>query len=513
LKHVIFIVGLMLAVGLNAQLERTGTPVSWNQQLTVPIADESLGEANVESLLAEDATQVEDRSVPYRFAYAQPVAWTMENSGSWFNLQNGDRLWMLGISYEGAQSMAVTFGNLRFPQGGKLYVYSEDRTDYLGPLTDEDNRDTELGLPHVKGQKIFLEYYEPRAYRGEGSLLVNFVSGSYRNWQSEVLPIHACAQWLSNAEGSFQNMRTGASVMRVLVDHGQRYATAVLINNTLNNADPLVIVPTQLLSSGPESMVFQFGLNDLQCLSELSNCELKSICGADVVSVDETTGLALLRMHKTPPSEWDAYYAGWSLNNSEESVRHCIQHPKGLAKSYSRYEGGFMPLIQGSESYIGLGGIGIGQTDGGSVGSPLLDHDHNVVGIFTGGNSRCSMAGGIDRFVLMEDAWMTFRQYLDPLQSSADRIPGMESPQAEVQLENESDLFLYPNPASHVVQIAGNSDLNVLAMEVYDAMGRLHMNLPNTSMLDVSSLNEGVYAVKIITPKGIVSKSLHVTKK
>ena len=513
MRQVAFILGLMLAVGLNAQLDRTGTPVSWNQQLTVPIANEWLGEANVESLLAEDATQVEDRSVPYRFAYAQTVNWTMENSGSWYNLQNGDRLWILGISYEGAQSIAVTFGNFQLPKGGKLYVYSDDRVDYLGPLTDEDNRDTELGVPHVKGQKIFLEYYEPRAYRGEGSLHVKYVSGSYRNWESEAAPIQACAQWLSNAEGGLQNARTGASVMRVLLDHGQRYATAVLLNNSLSNADPLVIVPTQLLVGGTASMVFQFGLNDMQCMNPFSDCRLQSICGADIVSIDATAGLALLRLHKTPPSEWDAYYAGWSLNNASESVRHCIQHPKGLAKSYSRYEGSFMPFIQGEESSVGLGGLGLGQTYGGSVGGPLLDEDYNVVGIFTGGNSRCTMTGGLDRFVLLEDVWMTFRQFLDPLQSSADRIPGMESPQVEFQAENRTDLLLYPNPASHLVTLACEPDLNILALEVYDSVGRMQMRVLNSTSADVSSLNEGVYTVKIITQKGILSRSLFVTKK
>ena len=513
MKQIAFILGLILAVGLNAQLERTGTPVSWNQQLTVPIANEWLGEANVESLLEEDANQVDDRSVPYRFAYAQTVNWTMDNSGSWYNLQNGDRLWILGISYEAVLSISVTFGDFQLPKGGKLYVYSEDRTDYLGPLTDEDNRDTELGLPHVKGQKIFLEYYEPRAYRGEGSLQVSYVSGSYRDWQAELAPIQSCAQWLSNAEGGLQAMRTGASVMRVLLDHGQRYATAVLINNSLNNADPLVVIPNGLLQGGAASMVFQFGLNDLQCLSQLSACELQSICGAEVVSMDTSAGLALLRLHKSPPNEWGAYYAGWSLNNTAEGVRFCVQHPKGLAKSYSRYEGSFMPFIQGQDSFVGLGGLGFGQTDGGSLGSPLLDEDFNVVGIFTGGNSRCAIEGGMDRFVLLQDVWMTFRQFLDPLQSSADRIPGMESPQADVDAQGDTDVLVYPNPASSIFQIAGASDLSVLRVEIYDSMGRLLKRVINDTSVDVSDLNEGVYTVKIITPNGFVSKSLFVTKK
>jgi hypothetical protein len=172
-----------------------------------------------------------------------------------------------------------------------------------------------------------------------------------------------------------------------------------------------------------------------------------------------------------------------------------------------------MPFIQGEDSFVGLGGLGLGQTDGGSVGGPLLDEDYNVVGIFTGGNSRCTMTGGLDRFVLLEDVWMTFRQFLDPLQSSADRIPGMESPQAEFQPENRTDLLLYPNPSSHLVTLACEPDLNILALEVYDSVGRMQMRVLNSTSADVSSLNEGVYTVKIITQKGILSRSLFVTKK
>ena len=135
------------------QLERIGTPISWSQNLTVNPDNQNLAQADVEALLGEDAAIDDDRSVPFRFAYARVVDWTPDNSGTWINLPNGDRLWLLGIEYEAAYSIAVTLENLQLPKGGKLYVYSDDRQDYLGPITDEDNRSGELGLPHIKGQK------------------------------------------------------------------------------------------------------------------------------------------------------------------------------------------------------------------------------------------------------------------------------------------------------------------------------------------------------------------------
>lgn len=494
-------------------MERDGTPVSWNQELIVPIADEWVGEANVEMLLQEDAAQGEDRSVPYRFAYAREVSWNMMNSGSWFNLANGDRLWILGIAYEGARSIAVTFNHFRIPQGGKLYVYSEDRIDYLGPLTEVDNRDDQLGLPHVRGQKIYLEYYEPRAHRGEGSLEVSYVSGSYRNHQSEAAPLQSCALWVAESNEAIRNARAGASLVRVLVDHGQRYATGVLVNNALNNAEPLVIVPTNALAGEASSVVFQFGLNHPDCLNEELNCELQTICGAEVVCSDTEAGLSLLRLHKAPPAEWNAYYSGWNINISSAGTHYCFQHPKGLAKSYSVYESTFMPVVSGDYFYMGLPGTGAGQTDAGSLGSPLMDADWNVVGIFMGGNSRCSMPGGMDQFVLLESVWTIFRQYLDPSQSLADKIPGMESPQAEIVSNELDEVILYPNPAWQTVQVLDSEQQVIDSFEIYDALGRLQLRIGGSSSVDVSQLNEGVYSVRIQTKKGVISRSLFITKK
>jgi hypothetical protein len=143
----------------------------------------------------------------------------------------------------------------------------------------------------------------------------------------------------------------------------------------------------------------------------------------------------------------------------------------------------------------------------------LLDSDWNVVGVFVGGNSRCTASGGIDRFVLLEDVWMTFRPFLDPLQSSTNRIPGMETPQFEVEQNATGELVVFPNPAAERIQIAGLDASDITALEVYDATGRILVRVQNTAAIDLTSLNDGVYALRIISPQGIFSKSLLVSKK
>ncbi len=513
MKGRFFIAFLFVAILCRAQLDRSGTPVSWSQQLTVPIANEWVSEANIALLLEEDANQIDDRSVAYRFAYAHEVAWDMNNSGSWMNLANGDRLWILGISYDGAHSISVTLNQLQIPKGGRLYLYSEDHLDYIGPLTEDDNRTDEITLPHVHGEKVFLEYYEPRSYRGEGSLTVSYVAGAYRDNVEEAVPMQGCAQWLSDSPSGLSSSRASSAVMRVLVDHGQRYATAVMINNALNNAEPYAILPTQLLNENPASLVFQFGVNSMDCLAQQYECNLQSICGAEFLCVDSEHSMALVRLSSSPKSDWDAYFAGWSISANLNELHYCIQHPKGLAKSYSRYEDGFMPLLQADVELIGLAGSGLGQTYGGSLGSPLLDENGNVLGIFVGGNTRCNNNGGFDRFVMLSDVWPTFRQFLDPLQSSADRIPGMDTPAIELESVQDREVLVFPNPALDRLNLVFSDSTPLLSSSIYDAAGRFLQSFGTQTVLDVSALNEGVYVLKVITGEGVISRSVMITKK
>lgn len=512
-EKIAFVLLLVCFMSASAQLERTGTPVSWNQGLTLSIENEWLSEANVPALLQEDELSIDDRSVPYRFAYAKEVNWNMVNSGSWTNLANGDRIWILGITYEGAQSIAVTLGDLQIPKGGKLFLYSESHQECLGPLSEEDNSEQPITLPHIQGSTIFMEYYEPRLYRGEGSLSVNFVAGSYRNNLQDFETLHACNEWIHDDEFFSDDTPIQSSVVQVLTDYGQRYATAVMVNNSANDGKPYVILPAHALLGDPSSLLFRFGYTEPSCIESLSNCNFQFVCGAEVIVVDDEKGLALVELTKPPKSDWAAYYAGWHIGDYLYANHYCIQHPKGLVKSYSHYVGNYMPVILEDETFMGLPGLGHGQTDGGSVGSPLFDEDLDLVGIFVGGNTRCGTQGGIDRFILLEDVWSAFGKYLNPLQQSFERLPGMELPDPIVEGDNPMEMLIYPNPASSYVELACGEDFTVYSLFLYNSVGTLEMFESGKSKIDVSQLNEGVYALRAHTSKGSFSKTLLVTKK
>lgn len=82
----------------NAQLSQGGKPYSFNKHFTPAnaIKFQKMPAFDLATLQAEDA--VNDLSKgPFRFGYNHYVNLSLNNSGVWTLLPNGDRLWQLGI--------------------------------------------------------------------------------------------------------------------------------------------------------------------------------------------------------------------------------------------------------------------------------------------------------------------------------------------------------------------------------------------------------------------------------
>ena len=74
----------------------------------------------------------------------------------------------------------------------------------------------------------------------------------------------------------------------------------------------------------------------------------------------------------------------------------------------------------------------------------------------------------------------------------------------------ENSVSLYPNPAKEYVDIRVDGDLNVSMMEVYDVYGKLINTVnvvDNPTRINVSGLADGMYFVRVMTEKGMVTKT------
>ena len=74
----------------------------------------------------------------------------------------------------------------------------------------------------------------------------------------------------------------------------------------------------------------------------------------------------------------------------------------------------------------------------------------------------------------------------------------------------ENSVTLFPNPAKEYVDIRIDGDLNVTMMEVYDVYGKLVNTvnvIDNPTRINVSSLANGMYFVRVTTEAGSVTKT------
>lgn len=89
-------------------------------------------------------------------------------------------------------------------------------------------------------------------------------------------------------------------------------------------------------------------------------------------------------------------------------------------------------------------------------------------------------------------------------------------PSVPVLLEAADDLFLYPSPASSVVNVVCRDPRDVQAIRLFDDLGRL-MAAPvlhdgQTSRIDLRHVPSGTYTVLVVTTYDVVKKRLVVTK-
>ena len=133
LTHTLLFVLLSLIV--EAQTSTKESPISFrhNSEMfrTNVTALKTMPSINLEALRTEDEIE-EQFGVPPRFGYPHSANLNLENTGEWFELQDGDKLWKLEISCPGALSINLCYDKFWLPDGAKFFVYSANRKHSIG---------------------------------------------------------------------------------------------------------------------------------------------------------------------------------------------------------------------------------------------------------------------------------------------------------------------------------------------------------------------------------------------
>ncbi|MFD2600510.1 T9SS type A sorting domain-containing protein [Flavobacterium suzhouense] len=437
---------LLMLVGIaSAQVTNEGKPFSWKNKGFEPVEAYRMPDFDLAKLQAQDEITDKDKGKPWRYGFEFIVDHNLQNSGNWSTLANGDRVWRIRYSSAGAQTLNFLFSDFYMPKGAKVYLYNNDRTDLLGAYDEQQNNEKrELGTWLVKGDDIWIEYYEPAAVAGQGKLEVFKVVHGYRSLSafqkdpSDGLNTSGNCNYDVNC---FMDDIDGLkdinkkSVALIIVANSA-FCTGALINNTSNDGTPYFLTANHCADETINQWSFRFNWispNPVCAGSAVSTDNApnyyQTVSGAQLKAKRAQSDFCLLQITSTLPTEWDLVWAGWDRSETPAQSTFGIHHPAGdIMKACRDFDA---PILNndGGEFMWEVADWDLGVTQGGSSGSPLFNQDGRIVGQLYGGTSGCNGDtdnGGDDVYGRLGKSWdagttssTRLKDWLDPTNTGA----------------------------------------------------------------------------------------------
>jgi len=372
--------------------------------------------------LQKEDEENEKIGVPYfRFGHSHKVDFNLENSGQWFNLPNGDRLWQLKIVSPGAISTNLTYDKFWIPDGAKFFVYSNDKKQSIGAITAANTGFTEDNMPGfatalLYSDSITLEYYLPKHVNDKGIICIDSVVHGYKDAFQNTRGI-ICAFNINCPEGS--DWQTEKRAVAMIVIGSASYGTGSLINNTKNDFRPLFLTAKHVYNSS--ATVFSnwmfYWKAEAVCDDNLDMNNNYTTTGATLLAQHDTTDFRLLELIQHPANitiGYTPYYLGWDKTGNTGINPVCIHHPGRYYKSISISIGTPTTATCMTMFYNGVQYYtnnfwksvwdGKSTTHSGSSGAALINSNRKVIGQLFG-HDPC--AGGLPPC----PDWMTNKEY------------------------------------------------------------------------------------------------------
>ncbi len=382
----------------NAQVSQGGEPLSWktNKLDLSDIRFQKMASFNENIMRSEDDINNATKDMPYRFGKNFEVNLGLED-GNWEDLPNGDRVWTIGIESTGAYSLNFLFTSFNLPEGGKLFIYNEEKTYKIGAFTSDNNTSEKtLATYPLPGDKIILEYYEPSSGLGITELKIGRVTHGYRDLDVIARGIGdsgTCNNNVICAVGD--NWRDEINSVAMIVVGSNGICSGALVNNTADDGHPYFLTANHCTGGGVTNWVFRFNWQSPSCGDNNpaeSSVNYQTVSGSTMLAQGTSADFALLEINNGNPIPlaYDPYYAGWDASGVNPSSQVGIHHPAGDLKKIS-----FDTDAAGTATYGGATTWRIfdwedGTTEGGSSGSPLFDQNHRIIGQLYGGEASCS---------------------------------------------------------------------------------------------------------------------------
>jgi lysyl endopeptidase len=438
-KLVLAIAFCIYGIHSQAQISHGGAPLNWpNETHLEDVSFITTEQLDYDLLASQDAVTDQYKEVPYRFGYEHEVSYSFENTGRWILDTDANlAIWQLGIECPGALSISLLFSEFQIPKGGKLFIWSADRTEYIGSFTHlNNNKNGQLATGLVHGDKVVVEYIIPMDSEEMGQITIGQIVHGYRSFLNSKMVQEAYQQRgpFGNSDNCHVNVNCPEAVdwqiekraVAIICEGGFGLCTGAMVNNTANDGTPYFLTANHCTQGANEAnWVFYFNHEATNCNGSTGPTN-QSISGGSVVANNAGSDFALLLLNDTPPASFNVQYAGWDATDDESAVQSavCIHHPSGDVKKISWENDAPYHSVGNSAQVWWIDNWEVGVTEPGSSGSPLFNQDHRIIGQLFGGASACNGTSGngqYDFYGRFGVSWDTgtlastrLRDWLDP---------------------------------------------------------------------------------------------------
>ena len=562
IKKLCSLLVFFLCFSVIAQVTNEGTPASWdmNEEKSSLIAI-SLPTIDIKKVKSEDEVNDKIRTKPYRIGVSHKVNYNLHNAGKWTVLENGDRIWRIGFISNEALNLSVNINRFFIPQGAKIYLYNDDKSDLLGAYTSaNNNKQRMLGSWFVNGDKVWIEYFEPKEVVGKGELTLSSVihgyrlgneyqKGYFKDENQKIDESGDCNQDVDCPIGAdFEAQKDLVKKSVAFLNMGDGFiCSGTLVNNTDEDNTPYFLTADHCLerSEGGEANPALFSMR-FNWISPTPDCATTAgstngpmnfvMTGSTLRARNPGSDVALVEINNAIPVDWDVTYAGWDRSDAIPSFQVGIHHPSGDIMKICRDDDSPTKVTQFGRATWDINGLTdftnsgansgnatgweLGVTEGGSSGSALFDQNGRIIGQLFGGLAGCS---GTDdnnrhdyygRFAVSWDAGGTpatqLQDWLDPAGSNPMTLDTKQNILAVNDEFLEQNITIFPNPTSGQIQVKTSSLVGELSYEVFNLLGQsLKAAILQNETIQLNNLSSNIYFIKITeveTNKSLVKK-------
>ncbi len=436
------------------------TPPSQRYALAAPDAALTLEAAGVDrtSALAQDAGK--PKSARLRYALSRSIQNVgviagRASAGEWRGLPGGMALWRLPVHVDGALSLDFGFNDFFLPPGAQLFVSNAGHQ--RGPYTDADNpRSGHFWTPILYGDQALIEVVLPQKMQTYLRLQLTAVHVGYRDIFA---PASRAKSYFDPSAGSGacnidticstgDPWRSEINAEAVLATDGE-FCSGQLLNDTRGDNAPLMSTANHCMSTqaDADSLIVYWKYESPTCRVVGStanaapiptNDAIAQVGGATLLATYQPADFTLMRLNQAPPAAANAYWNGWDRSDTPFTGGAVMHHAQSDAKRISIAAGNITidDTNYGQQDVPGLqhwrvDHYSAGTTESGSSGSGLIDANHHLRGVLSGGSADCSAPDGDDFFGRLSTAWnggstpaSRMRDWLDPLGTQPESIAG-----------------------------------------------------------------------------------------